>query len=244
MLVRAGSPKAQEVAAAGLSELARGGVAELLRQQEHKVRQEELKVRQEELQMEHKVRQEELQMHKVRQEELQMHEVRQEELQMHEEEKARRVHLKKGAPCISREDGRDAGAEISPHLKKGAVLSTVGILAGGDLPSAADGSMTNHAQVDPSAPQSASSDDSLEDASANRLQAIADAGGIAPLVNLLGVGATTRARENAAGALWHLALDASNQIAIARANGIMPLVMLLEHEASALIAPDCTRRVL
>ena len=228
MLVRAGSPKAQEVAAAGLSELARGGVAELLRQQEHKVRQEELKVRQEE--------------HKVRQEELQMHEVRQEELQMHEEEKARRVHLKKGAPCISREDGRDAGAEISPHLKKGAVLSTVGILAGGDLPSAADGSMTNHAQVDPSAPQSGlvtSSDDSLEDASANRLQAIADAGGIAPLVNLLGVGATTRARENAAGALWHLALDASNQIAIARANGIMPLVMLLEHEASALIAPDC-----
>lgn len=201
MLVRAGSPKAQEVAAAGLSELARGGVAELLRQQEHKVRQEEL--------------------------------------QMHEEEKARRVHLKKGAPCISREDGRDAGAEISPHLKKGAVLSTVGILAGGDFPSAADGSMTNHAQVDPSAPQSASSDDSLEDASANRLQAIADAGGIAPLVNLLGVGATTRARENAAGALWHLALDASNQIAIARANGIMPLVMLLEHEASALIAPDC-----
>ena len=227
MLVRAGSPKAQEVAAAGLSELARGGVAELLRQQEHEVRQEELKVRQE---------------HKVRQEELQMHKVRQEELQMHEEEKARRVHLKKGAPCISREDGRDAGAEISPHLKKGAVLSTVGILAGGDLPSAADGSMTNHAQVDPSAPQSghvASSDDSLEDASANRLQAIADAGGIAPLVNLLGVGATTRARENAAGALWHLALDASNQIAIARANGIMPLVMLLEHEASALIAPDC-----
>ena len=179
--------------------------------------------------------------HKVRQEE---HKVRQEELQMHEEEKARRVHLKKGAPCISREDGRDAGAEISPHLKKGAVLSTVGTLAGGDLPSAADGSMTNHAQVDPSAPQSASSDDSLEDASANRLQAIADAGGIAPLVNLLGVGATTRARENAAGALWHLALDASNQIAIARANGIMPLVMLLEHEASALIAPDCTRRVL
>ena len=48
MLVRAGSPKAQEVAAAGLSELARGGVAELLRQQERKVRQEELKVRQEE----------------------------------------------------------------------------------------------------------------------------------------------------------------------------------------------------
>ena len=206
MLVRAGSPKAQEVAAAGLSELARGGVAELLRQQEHKVRQEELLLQ--------------------------------------EEEKARRVHLKKGAPCISREDGRDAGAEISPHLKKGAVLSTVGILPRGDLPSAADGSMTNHAQVDPSAPQSASSDDSLEDASANRLQAIADAGGIAPLVNLLGVGATTRARENAAGALWHLALDASNQIAIARANGIMPLVMLLEHEASALIAPDCTRRVL
>ena len=229
MLVRAGSPKAQEVAAAGLSELARGGVAELLRQQEHQVRQEELQM----------LRQQE---HKVRQEELQMHKVRQEEIQMHEEEKARRVHLKKGAPCISREDGRDAGAEISPHLKKGAVLSTVGILAGGDLPSAADGSMTNHAQVDPSAPQSGlvtSSDDSLEDASANRLQAIADAGGIAPLVNLLGVGATTRARENAAGALWHLALDASNQIAIARANGIMPLVMLLEHEASALIAPDC-----
>lgn len=177
MLVRAGSPKAQEVAAAGLSELARGAVAELLRQQEHKVHQEEL--------------------------------------QMQEEEKARRL-----------------------QLRKGAVFSTAGALTG-DLPSAADGSMTNPAQGDPSAPQSASSEDVLEDGSANRLQAIADAGGIAPLVNLLGVGATTRARENAAGALWHLALDASNQIAIARANGIMPLVMLLEHEASALMAHIC-----
>jgi hypothetical protein len=39
------------VAAAGLSELARGGVAELLRQQEHKVHQEELQMQEEEAQV-------------------------------------------------------------------------------------------------------------------------------------------------------------------------------------------------
>lgn len=61
----------------------------------------------------------------------------------------------------------------------------------------------------------------------DQLVAIAEAGGIMPLVTLLTSG-TTQARENAAGALWHLALDKSNQIAIARVNGISPLVTILD----------------
>ena len=65
--------------------------------------------------------------------------------------------------------------------------------------------------------------DDDEEAEADRLVLIAEAGGIMPLVALLSSG-TTHARENSAGALWHLALDPSNQLAIARANGISPLV--------------------
>ena len=48
-----------------------------------------------------------------------------------------------------------------------------------------------------------------------------------PLVTLLTTG-TTQARENAAGALWHLALEESNQSAIAKCNGISPLVTILD----------------
>ena len=60
-----------------------------------------------------------------------------------------------------------------------------------------------------------------------RLVSIAEAGGILPLVALLTIG-TTQARENAAGALWHLAIDPSNQINIAKVNGIAPLVTMLD----------------
>ena len=61
----------------------------------------------------------------------------------------------------------------------------------------------------------------------SRLLAIAEAGGIMPLVTLLSNG-TTQARENAAGALWHLALEEANQGAIAKCNGISPLVTVLD----------------
>ena len=44
----------------------------------------------------------------------------------------------------------------------------------------------------------------------DRLLLIPEAGGIAPLVNILSTG-TTQGRENAAAALWHLALETSNQ---------------------------------
>ena len=64
----------------------------------------------------------------------------------------------------------------------------------------------------------------------DRLLAIAEAGGIQPLVALLGAvgGGSPVGREKAAGALWHLALDQSNQVAIAKAGGIAPLVALLD----------------
>ena len=52
-----------------------------------------------------------------------------------------------------------------------------------------------------------------------------------PLVALLSSG-TTSAREYAAGALWHLALDKANQSSIARFNGISPLVTILDDGTS------------
>ena len=70
-------------------------------------------------------------------------------------------------------------------------------------------------------------DEDEEESENDGLVAIAEAGGIMPLVSLLTSG-TVQARENAAGALWHLALDRTNQIAIARANGISPLVTILD----------------
>lgn len=59
------------------------------------------------------------------------------------------------------------------------------------------------------------------------LTAIAEAGGVPPTVALLGTG-TVQARENAAGALWHLALEPSNTFLIAKHNGIAALVTLLD----------------
>ena len=55
--------------------------------------------------------------------------------------------------------------------------------------------------------------------------------------------ANSLARENAAGALMHLARDPANQIAIAKANGILPLVTILDdgtplahqHSAEAIL---------
>jgi vacuolar protein 8 len=61
------------------------------------------------------------------------------------------------------------------------------------------------------------------------------------LVTML-TSSNSMARENAAGALMHLALDPANQIAIAKAGGIAPLVTILndgteqahKHAAEAL----------
>lgn len=64
--------------------------------------------------------------------------------------------------------------------------------------------------------------------SSDRLVMIADAGGILPLVALLN-SSNSQARENSAGALWHLALDETNQVSIARCNGISPLVTILDE---------------
>ena len=67
------------------------------------------------------------------------------------------------------------------------------------------------------------------DLDTDRLVAIAEAGGIKPLVQLLDPSlSTAQARENAAGALWHLALNRENQVNIAKVNGIAPLVTVLD----------------
>jgi hypothetical protein len=57
--------------------------------------------------------------------------------------------------------------------------------------------------------------------------AIREAGGIAPLVVLLGAGADSEAAGNAAGALMNLAVNATNKDVIREAGGIAPLVALL-----------------
>lgn len=61
----------------------------------------------------------------------------------------------------------------------------------------------------------------------DRLMLISEAGGITPLITML-TADNQFARENAAGALMHLALDPQNAIAIAKASGIQPLVQLLD----------------
>ena len=67
-----------------------------------------------------------------------------------------------------------------------------------------------------------------DDDPTDRLFMISDTGGILPLVALLGPNATVQARENATGALWHLAIDVANQVSIARLNGISPIVTILD----------------
>lgn len=59
------------------------------------------------------------------------------------------------------------------------------------------------------------------------LEQLAEAGGIQPLIALLSSG-TAQARENATGALWHLALDTGNQMQIAKFNGVPSLVTVLD----------------
>lgn len=86
-----------------------------------------------------------------------------------------------------------------------------------------------------------------EEEETDRLVLIADVGGIVPLIALL-ASSNQLARENAAGALCELALNLGNQSTIARANGILPLVNLLDdgtdqahvyvHEALARLARD------
>lgn len=61
----------------------------------------------------------------------------------------------------------------------------------------------------------------------DRLTMIVDAGGVLPMVALLSSGSAL-AKEKAAAGLWHLALDPQNQTAIAKAQGIPPIVMLLD----------------
>lgn len=68
---------------------------------------------------------------------------------------------------------------------------------------------------------------SASDAESDCLIMITEAGGITPLVSLLSSGGMV-AKEKAAAALWHLALNSDNQLLIAKANGVTPLVALLD----------------
>ena len=63
--------------------------------------------------------------------------------------------------------------------------------------------------------------------SIERLVMIAEAGGIPPLVVMLS-SSNAQSRENAAGALMHLANEPSNVAGIAKANGLSPLVTILD----------------
>lgn len=73
---------------------------------------------------------------------------------------------------------------------------------------------------------------------------IAETGAIVPLVKLAEVGSSA-AKEKAAAALWHLALDPENRASIAANGGIKPLVTLLEigTEVAQRHASDALTRV-
>ena len=68
--------------------------------------------------------------------------------------------------------------------------------------------------------------------------AIREAGGIAPLVALLGAGSDSEAAGDAAGALRNLSENATNKDAIREAGGIAPLVALLGAGADSGAARD------
>jgi vacuolar protein 8 len=78
---------------------------------------------------------------------------------------------------------------------------------------------------------------------ASKAQQIAEAGAIVPLVSLLSGGRGADAQEAAAYAVWALAGDSDNRLAITESGGIGPLVLLLgcdnpkarEHAEAALV---------
>ena len=71
-------------------------------------------------------------------------------------------------------------------------------------------------------------DDDVEPYANSRLTEIASAGGIAPLVALLGNG-SVGGKEHAASALFYLAAHPANRLSMAKAGGIAPLVALLDE---------------
>ena len=82
-------------------------------------------------------------------------------------------------------------------------------------------------------------DDGVEPFDNSRLTEIASAGGIAPLVALLGNG-SVGGKEHAASALFYLAAHPANRLSMAKAGGIAPLVALLD-EGTQVDDADCYR---
>ena len=80
-------------------------------------------------------------------------------------------------------------------------------------------------------------DDDVEPFDNSRLTEIASAGGIAPLVALLGNG-SVGGKEHAASALFYLAAHPANRLSMAKAGGIAPLVALLD-EGTQVDDADC-----
>jgi hypothetical protein len=80
-------------------------------------------------------------------------------------------------------------------------------------------------------------DDGVEPFDNSRLTEIASAGGIAPLVALLGNG-SVGGKEHAASALFYLAAHPANRLSMAKAGGIAPLVALLD-EGTQVDDADC-----
>ena len=77
----------------------------------------------------------------------------------------------------------------------------------------------------------------------DRLTMLIKAGAITAMVNLLTSG-TPLAKEKAATSLWHFAIDSHSQAAIAKANGIGPIVLLLDNatkEAGIMAARSLAR---
>ena len=195
-LMRLGSPRAQEVAAAGLSELARGGIVEM----------EQLEQRQEEARVA-------AQANKRR------------SALARPSSPANRSPLG-GRPSLVTAGSGAASPEVGEEneIRKAAAAfmrsrhtpspKHDGSFNAGDEGLAIerdDAAAARHRLLTAAEEADTQPAEEEEAQSENRLVSIANAGGIPPLVYLLGAG-TTRARENAAGALWHLALDPSNQV--------------------------------
>ena len=116
-----------------------------------------------------------------------------------------------------------AAASLS-ELAKGYIQETYGVDTANGL--------SNEVPDKQPPPGTEPADTSATDTTQSRLQAIADANGIVPLIRLCGSG-SMEAKEKASSALWHLALDHRNRTFIGVNGGISPLATVLATAATA-----------
>ena len=219
-LIKNGSPQAQQVAAAGLADLARGTVVERMVAAAKALGRESASL------------------DPIDSDDLLIEAERMQTKSLQNAEGAEGAALPEGAdalaegapaPSVKKRRGSASGSQIAEA--RALLAEAREELPARSRPNSPTQLSTRERSNSPTRQSHHVADEEPFD-STDRLHAIAAAGGIMPLVNLLNTG-TLEAREHASCALWHLALDEDHQVAIARSNGISPLVNVLDDGSEA-----------